>query len=47
MSYFIPTTLPRLMVDPNGARPMKKDHTEVPVTISETVKMKANLNIIS
>ena len=38
MSYFIPNTLPRLMVAPNGARPMKKDHPAVPVTISETVE---------
>ena len=38
MSYFIPNSLPRLMVAPNGARPMKKDHPEVPVTISETVQ---------
>ena len=38
MTYFIPDKLPRLMVAPNGARPMKKDHPEVPVTISETVK---------
>ena len=26
------------MVAPNGARPMKKDHPEVPITISEIVK---------
>tara|TARA_Y100000817_G_C16821764_1_gene529230 strand:- start:724 stop:1467 length:744 start_codon:yes stop_codon:yes gene_type:complete len=26
------------MVAPNGARPMKKDHPEVPVTVSEIVK---------
>ena len=38
MTYFIPDKLPRLMVAPNAARPMKKDHPEVPVTISETVK---------
>ncbi len=38
MSYFIPNSLPRLMVAPNGARPTKKDHPEVPVTISETVE---------
>ena len=38
MSYFIPNALPRLMVAPNGARPMKKDHPAVPVTISETVE---------
>ena len=38
MSYFIPSTLPRLMVAPNGARPMKKDHPQVPLTVSEIVK---------
>ena len=38
MLYFIPNSLPRLMVAPNGARPMKKDHPAVPVTISETVE---------
>ena len=26
------------MVAPNGARPMKKDHPKVPMTISEIVK---------
>ena len=38
MSYFIPNALPKLMVAPNGARPMKEDHPAVPVTISETVE---------
>ena len=38
MSFYIPDKLPKLMVAPNGARPMKKDHPAVPVTISETVK---------
>ena len=26
------------MVAPNGARPMKKDHPEVPITVSEIAK---------
>tara|TARA_B100001123_G_scaffold381517_1_gene451997 strand:- start:453 stop:1232 length:780 start_codon:yes stop_codon:yes gene_type:complete len=38
MSFYKPDKLPKLMVAPNGARPMKKDHPAVPVTISETVK---------
>tara|TARA_Y100001970_G_scaffold88413_2_gene111609 strand:+ start:2835 stop:3614 length:780 start_codon:yes stop_codon:yes gene_type:complete len=33
-----PKRLPRLMVAPNGARPLKKDHPEVPITIPEIVK---------
>ena len=37
MSFFKPEKLPRLMVAPNGARPMKKDHPSVPITIDETV----------
>ena len=39
MSFFFkPDKLPKLMVAPNGARPMKKDHPAVPITISEIVK---------
>jgi len=38
MNFYKPEHLPRLMVAPNGARPSKKDHPAVPVTISETVK---------
>ena len=38
MDYFKPKHLPNLMVAPNGARPMKKDHPKVPMTISEIVK---------
>ena len=38
MTFYIPDKLPKLMVAPNGARPMKKDHPAVPVTISETVE---------
>ena len=36
--FFKPNKLPKLMVAPNGARPMKKDHPAVHVTISETVE---------
>ena len=38
MSFYKPDKLPKLMVAPNGARPTKKDHPAVPVTISETVE---------
>ena len=38
MEFYKPNKLPKLMVAPNGARPMKKDHPAVPITISETVK---------
>ena len=37
MSFYQPAKLPRLMVAPNGARKVKKDHPAVPLTISETV----------
>ena len=33
-----PEKLPNLMVAPNGARPMKKDHPAVPITIFETAE---------
>ena len=38
MTFYKPEKLPKLMVAPNGARPTKKDHPAVPVTISETVE---------
>ncbi len=38
MNFYKPEKLPKLMVAPNGARPSKKDHDAVPITISETVK---------
>ena len=37
MSFYKPEKLPKLMVAPNGARKVKKDHPAVPLTISETV----------
>ena len=37
MNYYKPEKLPKLMIAPNGARPSKKDHPAVPITISETV----------
>ena len=36
--FFKPNKLPKLMVAPNGARPMKKDHPLVPITIDEIVE---------
>ena len=38
MSFFRPENLPKIMIAPNGARPKKKDHNEVPVTINEIVE---------
>ena len=38
MSFYKPDKLPKLMVAPNGARPMKKDHPAVPITIFETAE---------
>ena len=38
MIFHKPKHLPSLMVAPNGARPMKKDHPEVPITVAEIVK---------
>ena len=38
MSFYKPEKLPKLMVAPNGARKLKKDHPAVPLTISETVE---------
>ena len=37
MGFYQPEKLPKLMVAPNGARKVKKDHPAVPLTISETV----------
>ena len=42
MAFFQPDKLPNLMVAPNGARKVKKDHPEVPLTISETVEVAKN-----
>ena len=39
MAFFQPDKLPNLMVAPNGARKVKKDHPEVPLTIGETVEV--------
>ena len=38
MKFYKPNKLPKLMVAPNGARPMKKDHPAVPITIAEIVE---------
>ena len=38
MSFYKPEKLPKLMVAPNGARRLKKDHPAVPLTINETVE---------
>ena len=37
MGFYQPEKLPKIMIAPNGARPQKKDHIEVPVTINEIV----------
>ena len=42
MTFYQPDKLPKLMVAPNGARKVKKDHPEVPLTISETVEVAKN-----
>ena len=42
MSFFKPNRLPNLMVAPNGARRIKKDHPAVPLTIAETVETEPN-----
>ena len=42
MSFYQPKKLPNLMVAPNGARKVKKDHPEVPLTIQETVEVARN-----
>ena len=33
MPFYQPNELPKLMVAPNGARKLKKDHPAVPLTI--------------
>ena len=33
MTFYQPEKLPKLMVAPNGARKVKKDHPAVPLTI--------------
>ena len=42
MTFYKPKELPKIMIAPNGARPMKKDHSEVPVTIDEIVNTAKN-----
>ena len=42
MTFYQPDKLPKLMVAPNGARKIKKDHPEVPLTIRETVDVAKN-----
>ena len=42
MPFYQPNELPKLMVAPNGARKVKKDHPEVPLTIEETVEVAKN-----
>jgi uncharacterized protein (DUF849 family) len=44
MSFYQPEKLPKLMVAPNGARRVKKDHPAVPLTISETVETAKSCN---
>ena len=39
MPFYQPKKLPNLMVAPNGARKVKKDHPEVPLTIQEIVNV--------
>ena len=38
MQFYQPKELPKIMVAPNGVRPMKKDHPKVPITIDEIVE---------
>ncbi len=42
MPFYQPNELPNLMVAPNGARKVKKDHPEIPLTIKETVEVAKN-----
>jgi len=44
MSFYQPVKLPKLMVAPNGARKVKKDHPAIPLTISETVATAKSCN---
>ena len=39
MSFYKPDKLPKLMVAPNGARKVKKDHPAIPLTTSEIVEV--------
>ena len=39
MTFYQPDKLPKLMVAPNGAKKVKQDHPEVPLTIKETVEV--------
>ena len=44
MSFYRSAKLPKLMVAPNGARKVKKDHPAVPLTISEIVTTAKSCN---
>ena len=44
MSFYKPEKLPRLMVAPNGARKVKKDHPAIPLTTSEIVEVAKSCN---
>ena len=44
MSFYKPEKLPKLMVAPNGARKIKKDHPAIPLTISEIVEAAKSCN---
>ena len=44
MSFYKPEKLPKLMVAPNGARRIKKDHPEIPLTVSEIVETARSCN---
>ena len=44
MSFYKPEKLPKLMVAPNGARKLKKDHPAIPLTISEIVEAAKSCN---
>ena len=47
MQFYQPKELPKIMVAPNGVRPMKKDHPKVPITIDEIVNTaKLSLSLI-
>ena len=44
MSFYKPEKLPKLMVAANGARRIKKDHPEMPLTVSEIVETARSCN---
>ena len=44
MSFYKPEKLPKLMVAPNGARKVKKDHPAIPLTTSEIVEVAKSCN---